>query len=726
MIAASHARLWILCAVTALALVAGGVFALRWRRPSQSVELPRIAFEEDDFEEPVVTNPGYVGPRACAECHASRVVEFEKTRHFLACREPKAETMPPGFAAGRGKFLTHWPGLRFEMTQTNGKFRQEANQSLPDGTQESSYTTIALVYGAGGKGDEVYHAWDLRDTLWYLPMSWLHPLQCWGVSNSPYGDGNFREETTPRCLECHTTWFAHKPGTLNAYDPDSLILGVTCERCHSPGREHVDYNRAHPNADAAHAIVHPGRLTRAQQMDLCAQCHSNAVNSRGPPFSYRPGDPLENHFRSVATDHPEDDHVTNQVQYLRQSKCFQKSETLTCLTCHNPHRPTGETRRQGDKETRRQGDGQRACLTCHQPAQCGEQERLPVAVRGDCTGCHMPPRVWVNVYFHTQDDQYVPAMRRHAHRIAIDRAARDEVVLTWLRSQSDEASRKQATRLADGLVTHWLSEAESCQREYRFLAAIRAVREALRIDATPAARSKLKEIVAIQSKLDADLAQALQQIEERRFPEAIASLQEMLAVKPNSGKAHGRLGTVYGLLDQRDKAIEHLQAAAKYDPDETYAPSMLGWLAYLRGDCEEAAEHYRRAEEIEPYNAKIAYHLGLSLAKLERLDEAIAYFRRALTIDPKHAGACQGLSHALRQEGKAAEAVRYARRAARLTDYKNADVLVSLADAYSDAGRTPEAVQAAERALDVARTNGPNLVPQVQRRLEEWRSRVTP
>jgi tetratricopeptide (TPR) repeat protein len=712
MIAASHARLWIACAVTAVALVTGGVFALRWRNHSPIAERPTNASDEDDFEEPIADNPGYVGPRACAECHARRVSEFEKTRHFLACRAPQAETMPAGFAPGRANFITRLPGLRFEMTQEQGRFLQTAVQSTPQGEERKS-ATLDLIYGSGGNGDEVYHTWR-GDTLWYLPMSWLHPLKCWGVSNSPYGAGNFSEETTPRCLECHTTWFAHKPGTLNAYERDGLILGVTCERCHAPGREHVEYHRAHPNADAAHAIVHPGRLSREQKMDLCAQCHSNAVNSRGPPFSYRPGDPLEKHFRSVATEHPEDDHVTNQVQYLRQSKCFQKSDSLTCLTCHDPHRPSEPQATQ------------HACLKCHQPSQCREQERLPMSVRGDCAGCHMPPRVWVNVYFHTENDQYVPAMRRHAHRIAVDRAARDEVVLTWLRLQSDDASRKEVTRLAGDLVQHWLREAESCQREYRYLAAIRAVREALRIDSTPAVRGKLKELIAIQAKLDADLAQALRQIDERHFPEAIASLQQMLAVKPNSGKAHGRLGTVYGLLGQREKAIEHLQAAAKYDHDETYAPSMLGWLAYLHGDGEEAVAHYRRAEEIEPNSAKIVYHLGLSLAKLERHDEAISCFRRALTIDPKHAGACQGLSHALRQEGKFTEAVRFASRAARLTDYKNADVLLSLADAYADTGRTAEAIGAAEKALDVARKTNPSLMPQLSQRLEEWRPRVSP
>src|SRR5207253_10269460 len=122
---------------------------------------------------------------------------------------------------------------------------------------------------------------------------------------------------------------------------------------------------AHPEAAAAHAIVHPGHLTRERQMDDCGQCHSNAPKRRGPAFSYRPGEPLEAFFRTNLDKHQEKDHVANQVEYLRQSKCFQKSDMLTCITCHNPHQKTDSA------------SVQRSCQKCHKPKDCAEQNRLP-------------------------------------------------------------------------------------------------------------------------------------------------------------------------------------------------------------------------------------------------------------------------------------------------------------------------------------------------------------
>jgi Flp pilus assembly protein TadD len=135
-------------------------------------------------------------------------------------------------------------------------------------------------------------------------------------------------------------------------------------------------------------------------------------------------------------------------------------------------------------------------------------------------------------------------------------------------------------------------------------------------------------------------------------------------------------------------------------------------------------EAYRRAEEIEPFNAKINYHLGLALAQLGRWAEAAARFRQVLTVAPNHAGGYQGLSHALCRQGQPAEAIRFARHAARLTQSQNADVLVTLAEAYADAGRFAEARDTAAQALDVAQAREPKAVPQIRRRLEEWRARA--
>jgi tetratricopeptide (TPR) repeat protein len=298
------------------------------------------------------------------------------------------------------------------------------------------------------------------------------------------------------------------------------------------------------------------------------------------------------------------------------------------------------------------------------------------------------------------------------------------VLLAWYRTQSDARSRQEADGLTRALVEHWLAEAEQCRRDYRFLAATAALREAVRLDPTPALRGQLREAVATQAKLDAGWAEAQRQIERQRPGEAIATLTAILAVKPDWAKVHGKLGTAYALTGQNELATEHLSAATRYDPDDPYGYNMLGWLAYLRGRAEEAVEFYRRADEAEPFTAEINFRWALALAGLGRSAEAVEHLRRVLAIDPRHAGGCQVLAQALRQQGRPEEALRFARRAARLTRFENPEILLTLADAYADAGHFAEADDTATKALDVAQTNAPRLVPQIRVRLQDIRGRA--
>ncbi len=680
-----------------------------WRtqatRPAVVVATP--ASEAD--EEPVaqVVNPGYVGMQACVACHADRVAEFQATRHCLACCPPQPDSMPAAFSSPDAIYVTHDPALRFQMTRSGDEFFQTAILQTPLGEKRKK-SRIDLVYGAGAGTDEVYLTWR-GDLLYELPIAWLHPEHAWGASAfDPYGAGAFARELTPKCLECHNTWFEHAPGTLNEYKRETALLGVSCEKCHGPGREHVVFHEANRLEKSPKAIVRPARLSRERQLDLCAQCHSNAITYRSPAFSYLPGEPLDEHFRTLDTKRPEDDHVANQLSYLRESKCFKNSETLTCTTCHNPHKP----RKMG-------GDAaQSACLECHQAVDCGKRERFPAAVQDNCVGCHMPVSKKVQVFFRTKDEDFLPPVNRYEHRIGIYPAAEQEVLLAWHRTQDDDLSRAQAQRLTATLNEHWLAEGDQSRQEHRWLPAIYAYRQALQLDPTSATQAKLDEVLKTKRELSDNLAKAVHLMATNKIAEAIPILQKVLEIDPEHAKAHGKLGAAYAATGQEKRAIEHLQASAKYDPDDPYGPGMLGWLAFLEGRVEESLKHYRRVEEIEPYNAQVNYQTGLALSKLNRWQEAESRFRQTLKIDPNHAGASQGLSHALRKLGKNKESLRFALRAASLTSFQNVDVLISLADSYADADRPVLAGETAAKALAAAQSGNAKLTPENRVRME--------
>ena len=440
-------------------------------------------------------------------------------------------------------------------------------------------------------GDQIYFTFR-DDRLYELPVAWLFRSVVGPKPFDPHGSGNYLKTTTPRCLECHNTWIGRVAGAATNIGATTHDLGVTCEKCHGGPQT----RRLHQAHSVPTFVTAPSLLRQlARRQWTCVGNASNAPAPR-PPFSYRPGEPLEAFFRTAANQNQENDHVADQVKYLKQSSCFQKSDTLTCVTCHHPHRPPPATSGDGS------GAMARSCQKCHQPADCHEHPRLPPAVRDQCVNCHMPQFSRIQVLFHTPEDQYLPQIRPRQHRIGVYPAATQEVMLNWQRRQPGESSRQEAVRLSRALVDHWLKEAERFRQEYRFIAAIAALREALRIDPAPATRAKLDEVIAIQAKLDTVWYDALHSLSERKPSEAAALLEKLLALKPDHAQAHYRLGTIYA-GEQMDQALHTFLRQPRPTPSDESGELMQGWLAYLseagRGD-----RIHRRADAITPHNRR--------------------------------------------------------------------------------------------------------------------------
>ncbi len=600
----------------------------------------------------------------------------------MACVAASDKTMSSEFLTGQAEYTPHNSPVTFRMIKEGDQFLQVALQKTPGGVRETR-SPISLMYGYGAETDEVYFSWK-GDKLSELPMSWLHPDHEWGTSGfDRLGTGDFSRPTNPRCIECHNTWLEHVPGTPDQYRPETLIAGVTCEVCHGPGKEHVDFHERHPGQTEPRHILRPSELSRNLKMDLCANCHSNAMKHRGPAFSYRPGKPLAEFYRTLATRNPEDDHVANQTSYLQQSKCYQESEDLTCITCHDPHAGRAVSHR---------GMGTSACLNCHGPQDCEERPRLPEGVQENCVGCHMPKRNKIQVYFDIEHDTLHAPVPRWDHRIAVNHVARDEVLLAWHKAQNGPEHLSESERLAACLATTMDQEGDQCLKQYRYLAAVDFFRRSEVFLASESVRQKREMASAKQDQISRDFDRAEHDLSDGRIDSGIATLEQLLINKPNLAKAHGRLGTLYAYKGRTDEALEHWASVVRYDPDDAYGEGMIGWHWYLQNQPEKAFAALTGADEIEPYSFRVNFNLALILLKLNRPAEAITRLQRANRIEPQDVDCAVALNAGLRQDGRFQEALELLEQLSEMTKRENPMIEIVRADSLADAGQAKEAV----------------------------------
>jgi hypothetical protein len=356
----------------------------------------------------------FAGDDACRSCHREQVETYHHTAHFLTSRPADGSTILGKFTPGNNILKTANPALFFRMDEhkpdAKGKsstgrepgFFQTAVEGTPPHT--TSHTErFALVVGSGGKG-QTYLFWK-SDQLFQLPVSYWTNL---GWVNSPgYRDGfvNFDRPIIPRCLECHATYFEALPPPSNRYATTGFALGIQCEKCHGPGREHIAREASQEKSKAVSAseaaILNPARFSRDRQMDLCAWCHAGHGQALVPSFSYVPGDSLER-FIDLPRPDPEAalDVHGSQVEMLKRSRCYSGS-TMTCLTCHNVHTQQHDL-----------AEFSRRCLDCHKP-DSSTFSKPDHHVSANCIDCHMPKQETGLIVFEWNGKRVRPQVRNH-------------------------------------------------------------------------------------------------------------------------------------------------------------------------------------------------------------------------------------------------------------------------------------------------------------------------
>jgi Cytochrome c554 and c-prime len=381
--------------------------------PTVTLPLPSLAqahrATSPTTEKKPPTREAYVGDQACRSCHEAEFNSYQATAHHLTSSVADAHSIAGNFAAGANLFKTANPSLYFKMTADANGFYQTAVDEVSPGKNVQLTERLDIVVGV--RKSQTYLYWK-DDGLFELPVSWWGGNNQW-INSPGYEDGavRFDRPIYPRCLECHGSYFKSLAPPPNKYDPASLVLGIECERCHGPGREHVALysSPTPPKAGTGKAIVNPASLPRNRQIDTCALCHGGLGNTVQPALSFQPGDALEKYLQLPDTeqDLAVDVHG-NQVELLRKSRCFHSSN-MTCVTCHNVHQVQRDA-----------ASFSKSCLNCHKAQQCGKFATMGAQIVNNCIDCHMPLRESQALFSNSNNQMIQLPVRDHDIAIYAD------------------------------------------------------------------------------------------------------------------------------------------------------------------------------------------------------------------------------------------------------------------------------------------------------------------
>ncbi len=213
-----------------------------------------------------------------------------------------------------------------------------------------------------------------------------------------------------------------------------------------------------------------------------------------------------------------------------------------------------------------------------------------------------------------------------------------------------------------------------------------------------------------------------------RITEAIEHYQKAIELNPDNAKIYDNFGKLLVTQGRTPEGVEQFQKALEVAPDDADAHNELANAFFAQGRWDEAIEHYQQALKEMPDSVHAHYQLGLALQCRGKSAAAIAQFQKVLELDPLHVTAQNNLAWILATCPDASlrngpKAVELAQQAARLSAGTSPQILDTLAAAFAEAGRFPDAITTARQALDlsVAQNNKP-LAEVIQSQLKLFES----
>lgn len=212
-----------------------------------------------------------------------------------------------------------------------------------------------------------------------------------------------------------------------------------------------------------------------------------------------------------------------------------------------------------------------------------------------------------------------------------------------------------------------------------------------------------------EAKTHYNLGNAL--LQKGELSDAVAAYEKALSIQPRYADGHYNLGIALQQNGRIDEAIAQYQKALQDKPDYAEACYMLGNNLLGKSRVDEAIAAYQRALRIRPDYPQVQNNIGLALLLKGRPSEAIVHWEKTLEIRSDFVDALNNLGWILATYPESSirngpRAVALAERAHQLSGDKNPAILRTLAAAYAESGRFAEAMDIAQRGLELAKTEG--------------------
>ena len=162
---------------------------------------------------------------------------------------------------------------------------------------------------------------------------------------------------------------------------------------------------------------------------------------------------------------------------------------------------------------------------------------------------------------------------------------------------------------------------------------------------------------AFSTKFDKWLDSAEEAFYSGHFRDALAALEQALALNPQDASAWANKGVTLARLDRPEDALGALEQALALDPQDADAWYNRGVMLGNLGRLEEELASYEQTLSLNPQDANAWNNMGAVLGNLGRFEEELTAYEQCLSLDPQRAEAWYNKGVTLFRRGHFQEAL---------------------------------------------------------------------